>query len=271
MSAVSSGIILEGVKVGDHVVITCTDTVAISIEKQINDNNNRSKEANMKKVVKMAFAVLFGLTFLVSTALAEDIKFSGFLGDQSVYDKLTPGPEGGIKLRWIKPGIDAKKYNKYMVDSVIFFLADNSQYKGIDPQEMKELADQFNMALVAAFKGKWPIVADPGPDVARLRVAITNIKQSRPGESVVTSIVPVGLGISLVKKGVTGGWSGSGETGVESMLLDSMTNTVIGMGVDQKQAEFDQRFSKWGSAADAFKFWSENLVRNLDRFHGITR
>jgi hypothetical protein len=245
--------------------------VAISIEKQINDNNNQMKEANMKKAVTMAFAVLFGLTFLVSTALAADIKFSGFLGDQSVYDKLTPGPEGGIKLRWIQPGIDAKKYNKYMVDSVIFFLADNSQYKGIDPEEMKALADQFNMAIVAAMKDKWPIVADPGPDVIRLRIAITNIKQSRPGVSAVTSIVPVGLGVSLVKKGATGGWSGSGETGMEAMMLDSMTNTVIGMGVDQKQAEFDQRFSKWGSAADDFKFWSENMVRNLDNFHSIKR
>jgi hypothetical protein len=225
----------------------------------------------MKKAVKMALAVLFGLTFLGSTALAADIQFSGFLGDPSVYDQLTPGPPGGIKLRWIKPGIDPMKYNKYMVDSVIFFLSDQSQYKGIDPEEMKALADQFNMAIVTAMKDKWPIVADPGPDVIRLRIAITNIKQSRPGVSVVTSIVPVGLGISLVKKGATGGWSGSGETGMEAMMLDSMSNTVIGMGVDQKTAEFDQRFSKWGSAADAFKFWSENMVRNLDNFHGIKR
>jgi len=89
--------------------------------------------------------------------------------------------------------------------------------------------------------------------------------------SAVTSIVPVGLGVSLVKKGTTGGWAGSGETGMEAMVLDSMTNEIIGMGVDQRQAEFEQRFSKWGSATDAFKFWSENAVKNVDAFHGIKR
>ena len=225
----------------------------------------------MKKAVKMALLGLFGLTYFVSTAFAADLPFSGFLGNPSAYDLLTPGPEGGIKLRWMKPGVDFLKYKKYMVDSVVFFLADHSQYKGIDPQEMKELADEFNKQIVAAFKDRWPIVAEPGPDVARLRVAITNIKQSRPGVSAVTSVVPVGLGISLVKKGTTGGWTGSGETGVEAMLLDSMSDAIIAMGVDQRKAEFDQRFSKWGSATDAFKFWSENLVRNIDNFHGIKR
>ena len=113
-----------------------------------------------------------------------------------------------------------------MVDSVIFFLADKADYKGIDPQEMKELADAFNKDLVAAFKEKWPIVAEPGPDVARLRIAITNIQPSKPGYSAVTSVIPVGLGVSLVKKGATGGWSGSGDTCIEVMALDSTTEEV---------------------------------------------
>jgi hypothetical protein len=86
-----------------------------------------------------------------------------------------------------------------MVDSVIFYLSDKADYKGIDPQEMKELADEFNKDIVAAFKDKYPIVADPAPDVARIRIAITNIKPSNPGVSAVTSIIPVGIGVSLVK------------------------------------------------------------------------
>ena len=225
----------------------------------------------MKKTARIISAAVIVLMFTISTTFAADIQYSGFLGNPSVYDLLKPGPEGGIKLRWLKPGVDMSKYNRFMVDSVVFFLADKAEYKGIDPQEMKELADEFNKQIVAAFKDKWPIVTEPGPDVARLRVAITNIKPSRPGVSAVTSIVPVGLGVSLVKKGTTGGWAGSGETGMEAMVLDSMSDEIIGMGVDQRQAEFEQRFSKWGSAADAFKFWSENAVKNVDAFHGIKR
>ena len=225
----------------------------------------------MRNAVRTALAVVVGLALLVFAAFAADKppSMSGFLGNPSVYDLLTPAPDG--PYRYLKPGVDFKKYNKFMVDSVIFFLADNADYKGIDPQEMKELCDEFNKAIAAAFKDKYPIVAEPGPDVMRLRFAITNVKPSKPGVSAVTSILPVGLGVSLVKKGATGAWSGSGETGAEMMALDSVTNKIIAMGVDQRVAEFEERFSKWGSASDAFKFWSERLVKHIDALHGIKR
>ena len=216
----------------------------------------------MNRAARMMLAVAIGLVFTVSTAFAaDDFTRSGFLGNPSIYDLLKPGEAGGH--RWLKPGVDLKKYNKFMVDSVIFFLADKADYKGIDAQEMKELCDEFNKALVAAFKDKLPIVAEPGPDVARVRFAITNVQPSRPGVSAVTSIVPVGLGVSLVKKGATGGWVGSGETAAELMILDTTTNEVVAMGAIKRAAQFDERFSKWGSAREAFKFWSDKLVNTI--------
>ena len=136
---------------------------------------------------------------------------------------------------------------------------------------MKDLADKFNCQIVTAFKDKWPIVTEPGPGVARIRIAITNVKPSKPGVSAVTSVIPIGLGVSLIRKGAGGGWSGSGETGIEAMVLDSMTNEVLVMAVDQKSAEFEHRFSKWGSAEDAFKFWAERMVALIDQSHGIKR
>jgi hypothetical protein len=195
----------------------------------------------------------------------------GFLGDY--YKNLEPGPEGGAKLRWLKPGVDFAKYNKVMLDSVVFFFAEDSEYKGINPQELKEIADAANLQLVNVLKEKYPIVASPGPDVVRIRFAITELKQSRPAVSAVTSVVPIGLGISLVKKGATGSWSGSGATGAELMALDSTTNEVIAVAKDDRTAGFTERFSKWGSAEEAFKFWAERLKLFLDqvrqcRFYG---
>lgn len=211
---------------------------------------------------RILLSVALSAVLTASLAFAEDdFTRSGFLGNPTVYDLLKPVEDGGA--RWLKPGVDFKKYNKFMVDSVVFFLADKADYKGIDPQEMKELCDEFNKALVAAFKDKLPIVAEPGPDVARVRFAITNVQPSRPGVSAVTSIIPVGLGVSLVKKGATGGWVGSGETAAELMVLDTMTNEIVAMGAIKRAAEFDERFSKWGSARDAFKFWSERLVKSI--------
>jgi hypothetical protein len=225
----------------------------------------------MKTLAKIMLAVGMAMMLTVSVAVAGDPPFSGFLGNPDVYKQLTPGPEGGAKLRWVKPGADLTKYNSFMVDSVIFYLADQSEYKGIDPQVMKELADSFNKELVAAFKDKYPIVADPGPDVARIKIAITNIKRSKPGISAVTSVIPIGLAVSTVKRGTTGGWAGSGETCAEFIVLDSVSNEALVMAVDQQQAAFASRFSSYGSAEDAFKFWSARIVTGLDEAKGIKR
>lgn len=216
----------------------------------------------MMKAARIMLSVALGVVLTASMAFAaDDFTRSGFLGNPTVYDLLQPVEDGGA--RWLKPGVDFKKYNRFMVDSVVFFLADKADYKGIDPQEMKELCDEFNKALVAAFKDKLPIVAEPGTDVARVRFAITNVQPSRPGVSAVTSIIPVGLGVSLVKKGATGGWVGSGETATELMILDTASNEIVALGATKRAAEFDERFSKWGSAKEAFKFWSERLVKTI--------
>jgi hypothetical protein len=87
--------------------------------------------------------------------------------------------------------------------------------------------------------------------------------------SAVTTVVPIGLGISLIKKGATGAWTGSGATGAELMAIDSMSGDVIAVAQDKKTAGFTERFSKWGSAEDAFKFWGERLKLFLDQAHGV--
>ena len=224
----------------------------------------------MKKII-----VLFvGLMFLVSCASTGNSKAnqamqatSGFL--DGYYEKLGPGPKDGAKLRWLKPDVDFGKYDKVMLDSVVFFLAEDSKHKGIDGNEMKALTDAFNLALINAFKDKYPVVSDPGPDVLRIRVAITDIKQSKPGISAVTSVIPVGLGVSLVKKGSTDSWTGSGATSAELLAIDTVTNLVVGAAKDTKSAGFDERFSKWGSAEAAFKFWAERIRMFMDTAHGM--
>ncbi|MDX9788180.1 MAG: DUF3313 domain-containing protein [Desulfobacterales bacterium] len=226
----------------------------------------------MKKTGQAIWAIVFGLvlfgfvTVTSSAVVAADQAATEFLGEYA--KNLGPGPKDGVKMRWLKPGVDFGKYNKVMLDSVIFFFAADSKYKGMDPQELKELADAFNLQIINALNEKYPIVGDPGPDVLRLRIAVTDLKSSSPVMSGITSVVPVGLGLSLVKKGATGSWSGSGATSIEFMALDSATNDVVAVAKDDRSAAFSERFSKWGSAEEAFKFWGERIKLFMDGAHG---
>ena len=222
----------------------------------------------MKTSAKKFMTVVMGIilvSFITSYASAGSEK-SIFLGDY--YHKMKPGAKGQASLNWIKPGVDFSKYKKVMVDYIVFSIADDSEYKGIDANELKELGDGASLALINSIKEHFTVVSKPGPDVIRVRTAIVGLKPSKPGLSAITTIVPVGLGISLFKKGATDAWTGSGATEAEMMVLDSMTNEVLGCGYDKKTAGFDERFSKWGSVEEAFKFWGDHFskrVENLSR------
>jgi hypothetical protein len=102
----------------------------------LEQGNKTDEEVIVQPLAKAMLAALMGIAFSLSMVSAGYPPFSGFLDSPNVYSKLTPGPKGGAKLRWVKPGTDFKKYNKFMGDNVIFYLSDKSENKGIDPQEM---------------------------------------------------------------------------------------------------------------------------------------
>lgn len=203
---------------------------------------------------------------LAVASCASGPKPSGFLGDH--YKDLQPGPQDGVKMRWVKPGVDFTKYDKVMFDAVVFYFAPDSDDKGIDPEVMKELSDAFHQDLVNAVKDKYPIVSEPGPDVARFKFALTGIRQSRPVVSGITTVIPVGLAASIVKKGVTDSWSGSGATGMEVLVFDSVSNEVLAAGQDERTAGFTERYTRYGSAKASFKFWATRLRAIMDTMHG---
>lgn len=86
--------------------------------------------------------VVIGLLFASFAGCASAPKQSGFL--DGYYKDLGPGPKGGVDERWLRPGVNFAKYNKLMIDSVIFYYAPDSEDKGIDGEKMKELTDAFN-------------------------------------------------------------------------------------------------------------------------------
>ncbi len=225
-----------------------------------------AKEGIMKVSGKSVLFLLAGFMLVVATSHAEQqAKYSGFLED---YPAFQPGPRGGVDLVYIKEGVAFKKYKKIMFDHVVFYLKEDSKYKGIQAEEMKELADSFHLAAVKALEGAYPIVGEPGADVLRVRVAITNIEPSNPAKSAVSTVLPVGLAISTLKKGVTGKHTGVGGAGMEAEFLDSLTNERLAAAIDQKSGSKLSGLSKFGAVNEAFEFWSGRLRTFLDNAHG---
>ncbi len=207
--------------------------------------------------MKRLFILVMAFVVFASCA-TKTAKYEGVFVPKDLAIKFERGIDEHT-LRWKRAGVDVNKYNKFMVDYVTFALAPDSEYKGIDADEMKKLADAASLALVKAIQEKYPVVSEPGPDVIRVRFAIVDLKQSRPAVSAITTVVPVGLAISLVKKGVSDEWAGGGMTKAEMMFLDSTTNQVIGAAYGDYSASFTQRYTKWGSVEDAFTKWGRQM------------
>jgi hypothetical protein len=50
---------------------------------------------------------------------------------------------------------------------------------------------------------------------------------------------------------------------------DAVKGETIGAVVDDRTAGYTERFSKWGSAEEAFKFWAERIVKFIDGTRGM--
>ncbi|MBI5057165.1 MAG: DUF3313 domain-containing protein [Nitrospirae bacterium] len=220
----------------------------------------------MKAGKRILFVIIGSILIIASGCAQKQVKYSGFLEN---YPTFQPGPKGGVDFVYLKEGVDFSKYNKVMLDYVVFYLKKDSEHKGIQAEEMKEMADAFHLAAVKALQGAYPIVGEPGADVLRVRVAITDLEPSNPAASGITTVIPVGLAISAIKKGVTGKHTGVGGAGIEAEFLDSLTNERLAAAIDKQEGSKLSGLTKFGAAKDAFEFWSERLKIFLDNVHGI--
>lgn len=206
----------------------------------------------------------------------------GFLSD---YSKLKPKGGDSQAYSYRNPEADMAKYDKLMVDRIKIYLKEDAPSKQIDPTELKELADYFHQAIVKAVGDAYPVVNEPGPDVLRVRIAITDLVPNAPEASVVTLVVPfvwvgeAGAGVAQRKAGST---PFLGEATVEFEALDSQSSKQVAAyieervgkkynwthGVDTAVKDYLKAYSSWAYTKQAMDHWAQALRGALDTWHG---
>jgi hypothetical protein len=143
----------------------------------------------------MVFSVLLASS---GTLRAEE---SGFLPDYTGL-KFAPGEYGGKTAP--VPGVTDKmaSIHKIMIDQPEIFIADDSAYKGMKPDDARAIAEALREALIANMKDEERLVEEPGPDVLYLRVAISDIHLKKKKRRLL-SYTPVGIVAHTAKSVVT--------------------------------------------------------------------
>jgi len=191
--------------------------------------------------------VLLVVVFLLGGCAAggmDDVEESGFLVD---YSQLTPGGEDRAALTYVDPDVDFKNYDALMFDRVSVWLSPEAETRDVDPAVFKKMSDYFRHALVKAVEDGYTVVDQPGPNVIRVRAAITDVEPSDP--------VAKALSVDNI---------GTGGAEAEIELLDSMSSERLAAAVDRRQGDQPASRDVWEDTKDAFDDWARRFRERLD-------
>jgi hypothetical protein len=200
---------------------------------------------------------------------------SGFLGRQLDF---APAPDGSGALVYRKPGLttaEAARYKRFMIDPVLVWYSPQSEYKGTYPDELKAITDYFRTTAVGHLQDRYPVVAEPGPDVVRIRAAIVEMHRENPIH--LYQFTPVGIVFTGVKEAtgmnaitrerVAAGNSYIIAATIEVGFYDSTTNELLGAYRDSARASPIRREAggaTWGQVKAALDAWAEKLRARVD-------
>jgi hypothetical protein len=225
----------------------------------------------IKKFNKISIlcAISVFLIISVSWAAGYSMPKSGFLQDYSLLGKDNMMKKAD-KI-YINKKTDFEKYDQIMLDDIVFMIADEAKFKGFEAKELADLADAFSKAIMMNLAGLYEFTDKPGPGVMRLRVALTNLNPNNPVTGTITTIIPVGILASGVKKGATGDHIGMGEVSFEGEMIDSQSGEILAAVMDAesgKKYKVTKSVSKWGHTVDIFNKWAQTLRKRLDKLTG---
>jgi len=210
------------------------------------------------KVTNLVILTLFVISTSMTGWYQQQPELSGFLED---YPPLTPAEEGSDVLIWKAPNIEAK-YMAVMVDQPVIFIHPDSPYKGIEPDELKVLADAYRDIIATKLATIHPVVEQPQPNIIRLRLALTNVYLKKRGGS--SSGSPTN---EHVTKADLGRKYSLVEASVEAEGIDNETGQRLAVAVRKKVRregeDVNQEATSWDDLRAAL---DELTIMGIDRF-----
>ena len=174
-------------------------------------------------------------------------------------DILVKGTGDQALYRYVKPGVNAKKYDKVMIDPVL--VRKDGELDNDELENFQKLANNAYVYLTRELEKDYRVVQVPGPGTFRVQMAIIDADSSKPVRNTLSTLMPIGIGLSLVQYTATGKQSGVGDITVEMKITDADTGELLGAALDRRVGgkEISKLWSKWYNADDALQYWAKRL------------
>ncbi len=195
---------------------------------------------------------------------------SGFLGDYSLLEK---GGTDEPSLIFVDEDADFSPYEKIAINPITIWRAEGSDLSGVPDEDLQQLADYLRGSLRTALEGHFEVVEHPGPDVLRLRLAITEARRSRIVADILSTVAPPVRLLSNVKALATGTHAFVGRASIEGELIDSLTKRRLAAMVDERAGgkTLSGAGSRWDDVRSAYDYWAQRLVKRLEAYRAADR
>ena len=204
------------------------------------------------------------LTGCSTTYQANKVETTGFLND---YSKLQEGKSGQSLLVYHNPDLllSCKEYTKVMLDPVTIWVNDEYSIQDVPEEDQQKLTDFLYQSVKEALSEDYEFVTYPGPDVMRVRVAITEAEGSWVVLDTLTSIHPGTVALSGLKQLAVGSGSFVSKTAIEFSIEDSISRETLLEGIDRRSGgkNWVKKFNSWGKVEASYDYWAEKLQKFL--------
>jgi len=188
------------------------------------------------------------------------VEESGFLGD---YSQLKKNDKYPAYLVYINPNANWSKYNAIEIDSVTLW----GTSEKLSEKDRHMLAGMMYNALHDTLSKHFKIVQAPGPNVLRLRAALTEEKGANVPLNVVTTVIPQLRAVTTLGGMAADTAALVGEASGEIEMTDSVTGRRLAAGVDRetgtKALLRSNKFEKWADVHAACEYWAGRIDRFL--------
>ncbi len=213
---------------------------------------------NIMGIILITLMVL--LTGCAQTKQTRKVETSGFLGD---YSMLQKGKAGEALLLYLNPNADWASYDKLLFESVNIWHGEDSKMDDIPKSDLQLLANYLHTAIVSKLRTDYEIVNEPGPDVLRLRMAITEAEKSKDVLDVFLTIEQQDLHLSGDKVMTVDASSVVGRVGIEGEITDARNGEMLAAAVDNRSGSKSDLKASWNDVEQAFQYWAERLNLRL--------
>lgn len=204
---------------------------------------------------------------LPAYTFAEGPPESGFLDD---YSRLQPAEVDWLDYAY---STDAFRERIAAAQAIVIpqpelFLAPDSKYKGMKPDDMKVITDSMRQLVVEAFADGYQIADSPGPNTIVVRMAFSNLYLKKKPRTPVVGWIPVAFVATSAKRALLNDFAENillTELVWEGELTDSETGEILGQILLKLGSRRDKKeFTSWDELVVALSVGATRLRCRFD-------